>query len=261
MHSLRLAALLGLSLSAAWPLGDDFGDNFFLAPRSGNGKFFSSSSSSSSESILAPGSDGKLHRVVRELHNDEVNDGQQERHARTAVACIDGRCEQRVQRASPVAAESRALAPTEMESQGPHDQQMMTMPGDMMQGFHDRMKDMMSEMTQPLASIEDLGDAVDEDADPGRAENLANTDVVNGHNLQESFSRSYSYSNINGKRKEDVRVQRCRNGNCETVEQHGDGTPASSQAGVGAAQSKVRNTPEEGILVAKEASTVAGRDD
>lgn len=258
MHSMCLAVLLKtFTLSVAWPLSDDVGGNLFLAPRSDNGKFFASSSSSSSESILAPGSDGQLHSVVRELHSEEVNNGQKKDRSRTAVVCIDGRCKQRVQQVSPGAAETRVLAPTAMESQGlPHDQPMMTMPRDMMQGFHDLSKDMMSEMTQPLAGVEDLGVAVDDNADPTPTKNLGDFDVATADNFEDSFSRSYSYSNINGEQKEHVRVQRCRNGKCETVEQHGNATPASSQPGVGAAESKVRDTPERGILVAKETSVV-----
>mmetsp|Transcript_109076 Transcript_109076/g.211260 ORF Transcript_109076/g.211260 Transcript_109076/m.211260 type:complete len:264 (+) Transcript_109076:138-929(+) len=262
MHSLCLAVLLGpcLPLSAAWPLSDDIGGNIFLAPKSSNGNFFAASSSSSSESILAPGSDGKLHSVIRELHSEEANDGHEEKRARTAVACIDGRCKQSVQQLSP---ETGALAPAVIESHGlPHDQQMMTMPTDMMQGFHDLSKSMMSEMTQPLPGVEYLGDAVDEDADPTPAENSADNELSTAENSEESesFSKSYSYSNVDGKTQKHVRVQRCHNGKCETVEQHGNGTPASSQPGVGAANSKVRDSPEGGILVANEASVVAGRD-
>jgi len=261
---LCLAVLLeSFVLSAARPLsdGDSVGENIFLAPRSDKGKFFSSSSSSSSESILAAGSDGKLHSVVRELHNEEVNNGQKEDRTRTAVVCIDGRCKQRVQRVSPDAAETGALAPAAMESQGlPHDQQMMTMPRDMMQGFRDLSNDMRSEMTQPLAGVEDLGDVVDDDIDDDTeltpTKNLGDTDVATADNFEDSFSKSYSYSNINGKKKEHVRVQRCHNGKCETAEQHGNGTPASSHSGVDTAERKVRDTPEGGILVAKETSKV-----
>jgi len=260
MRSLCLAVLLeSFVLSAARPLsdGDSVGENIFLAPRSDKGNFFSSSSSSSSESILAPGSDGQFHRVVRELHSEEVNNGQEDR-SRTAVVCIDGRCKQRVQRVSPGATETTALAPTVMESQDlPDEQQMMIMPRDMMQGFHDRMKDMMSEMRQPLAGVEDLGDAVDEDADDAEpSKKLDDTHFATANNFEDSFSKSYSYSNINGKKKEHVRVQRCHNGKCETAEQHGNGTPASSQSGVDTAERKVRDTPEGGILVAKETSKV-----
>merc|ERR1719297_475550 len=100
--------------------------------------------------------------------------------------------------------------------------------------------------------MEYLGDAVDEDAHHITAmHDIGSATAANEvePKSEETFSRSFSYSNVNGKEKERVRVEHCRNGNCETVEQHGNGTPASYHPSINTAKSSVRDTPQGGIYV------------
>jgi len=227
------AALLhacSAALATAWPEGP----RLFLAPSgAGGGGLVSSgsfSSSYSSQTSWVPDSHGQLHRHVQEVRDQAVSDGLQEKRARAAVACIDGVCEERVKRYAPQAvadeeqpapvlalgdpSDEGAFAPRTAAGAGDFAFMAPMGPGPldgaraMMSGMARHFGDMMGEMDRAAARA-GAGTL-------GKVEQMpSGTGAFEGRN---SFSRSYSYSNVNGRQQEHVRETRCDGGNCRTVE-------------------------------------------
>jgi len=219
-----LLACAVVASGATWPapLADE---GFLVAPGGDEGASgLVSSSSYSSETSWARGSDGQLHQRVKEVRDESVSDGAKEKRTRAAVACIDGVCEERVKRYAPAAAESLAGAALEP----------LVGARAALRGFARSMERGFGGLAPALELLP--ADAGSDAVVLPEAEGMmalpagevlpaavAEAELPAGKMLgsrAQSFSHSYSYSNVNGK--EQMRETRCKNSNCTTVERSSD---------------------------------------
>jgi len=232
-----------IPFTCAQPIGEFFSSGF-LSP--GNG-FSSSSSSFSSSSVWAPGPDGKMHQTVQEMQDERIDDGQKAQESRAAVACIDGNCKSRVQRTRP-AVTSKGLKFRMMSP--PQDIRMprmdfgldgdMDMDMGMGSGMNVDMGRMFAPMTEEEAMLRGAG-------------NLASPmlrDEPRFETSSNSVSRSYSYSNLNGKEQVRDKLVLCKDGKCRSAlrsskpEKHGD-TTKSVKPGMVYLQKNQQTKPKE----------------